>query len=310
MIGTSIFLAGGEAQAAIKALIENGVRNILFSYYFIHDLRRENAIARLQEEHPHVNWFLDSGAFTYMSKRSKGDPDLPELDTYVRRYFAYIDEYGAPYCRITELDVDAAGHDIEEVDQWREYMLGRWPHLNITPVWHATRGIEVWDSYCEDPRIRTLAIGSDAGDSQLGGLRRMVEHARGHGKPVHGFGQTKARVLNNVPFDSVDSSSWSFGQRTGISFIFKNNKFVTLTSPKKHLRRLFTSYYRNIGCDPKLILADDVKEVRKANIIAWRAFADRLDYMKRNSGQTQGLHPDYLVTTIPYRPRRAVDTGD
>lgn len=298
MIGTSIFLAGGEASALIKSLLEGNVRNVLFSYFYIWELRRENAIARIQRENPHINWFLDSGAFTYMMRYERDPESLPPLEQYVRRYFAYIDEYGAPYCRVTELDVDTSGHPIEEVDMWREEMLARWPHLNITPVWHESRGIEAWDKYCTDPRIRTLAIGSDAGDNKLGRLRQLVEQARLFHKPVHGFGQTKAKVLKTVPFDSVDSSSWSFGQRTGVTFIFRANTFVVLPADKKDMRRLYKKYFHNIGCDPQKIINDDVKEVRKANILAWRAYADRLDWLKVNSRQTVGLHPDYLIRTI------------
>lgn len=299
MIGTSIFLAGGEASGLIKSLIEGGVRNILFSYFYIWELRRENAIARIQRENPHVNWFLDSGAFTYMVRRTKEPDSLPPLDQYVRRYFAYIDEYGAPYCRVTELDVDTSGHPLEEVDEWREEMLERWPHLNVTPVWHETRGIEAWDQYCEDPRIRTLAIGSEAGDATLGRLRQLVNQARKWHKPVHGFGQTKTKVLRTVPFDSVDSSSWSFGQRSGITFIFRANTFLVMTADKKNLRRVYRRYFKNIGCDAQKVIDDDVKEVRKANVIAWRAYSDRLEWLKANSGQTEGLHPDYWVRSIP-----------
>jgi hypothetical protein len=298
MIGTTIFLAGGEASTLIKSLLDGGVRNVLFSYFYIWELRRENAIARIQKENPHVNWFLDSGAFTYMQRYQRNPESLPPLETYVRRYFSYIDEYGDPYCRITELDVDTSGHPLEEVDEWREHMLERWPHLNITPVWHESRGAGEWDRYCADPRIRTLAIGSDAGDDKLGYLRRLVMDARVVGKPVHGFGQTKTKVLTKVPFDSVDSSSWSFGQRTGITFIFRANKFLVLAANKKYLRANFKSYFTNIGCDAKLVVNDDVKEVRKANIIAWRAYADRLDYIKRVFGQNEGLHPDYLINTV------------
>jgi hypothetical protein len=292
-------LAGAEVETLSRALLENGVKNVLYSYFYVLAFRREEFIARMQREYPDVRWFLDSGAFTYAEKWETDQARLPPQEEYLRRYFEYIDEYGHNYCRITEPDFDLAGSlDVEQVDEVREWMLDRWPHLNVMPVWHPGRGPEAWTRYCRDPRIKVMAIGGGGtvrarsramttGSAtareilSFGQMRRMVMEAAHMGKPVHGFAMTKLRLLKVVPFASVDSTSWVMGQKYGTLYVFKNNDFRVMPADQKAKRKLYRGYFKAIGCDPDKVIADDVSEVRKANVIAWRNLSERLEYMQR-----------------------------
>jgi Intein splicing domain len=204
--GTTLFMAGAEVTRLGNDLINYGVKNILFSYYYILTMRREAVIEKWMNDNPHIIWFLDSGAFTYAQKYQESPGLLPPLRQYLQRYFSYIEEYGHRWCRITEPDMDIAGVDPDKVARWRNQMLDRWGDLNITPVWHRTRGIDEWESYLADPRVKTLAMGS--GDfNDVGLSRRLIMQAQEVGKPVHGFGMTRINtVLKHLPVDSVDSS--------------------------------------------------------------------------------------------------------
>lgn len=294
-VGTTVFLAGAELETLTRALLDCGVKSILYSYFLILQMKREDFIARIQDEYPEVNWFLDCGSYTY----SNADrDDLPPVKKYVRRYFAYIEECGERFCRVTEPDMDIGGEDVEQVDDWREEMLDRWPHLNITPVWHTGRGRETWYEYLHDERIKTLAVGSgDIHHAGIGAIRRLVMDAASVGKPVHGFGCTRVTTtLRQVPFDSVDSTSWLMGQKVGTTFIFRASKFITIPLEKKYTRNRYKTYFKNIGCDPKLVIADNVAQVRRANIIAWKGLADRLEYLKSSGRQTHGVNNS--ITTV------------
>lgn len=282
---TAIYFAGAEVETLTRALMDAGVKNVLYSYYYILTMRREDFIARIQQAYPHVNFFLDSGAFTYAVQFRERSHQLPPYQTYIQRYFQYIDEYGAPYCRITEPDLDGIrGFDEvtpDTVDEWREYMLERWPDLNIMPVWHGWRGPRAWAEYVADNRIRCLAIGRNGGPPGLN--RRMVMAAHQLGKPVHGFAQTRINTtMKVIPWDSVDSTSWLMGQKYGTLYIFRNNKFITLSKEHggKDKRKLYKAYFKNIGCDPRKIIEDDVAEVRKANVLAWKRVSDRFEQMR------------------------------
>lgn len=292
-VGTTIFFAGAEVEKLTRSLLDNGVRNILYSYYYIYTMRRESFIRRMMDEYPEVNWFLDCGAFTFGVKHradSAESAKLPSIRQYVRRYFAYIEDTGERWCRVTEPDMDLAGVPYREVYEWREEMFERWPHLNITPVWHTSRGIADWYECLDDPRIKSIAMGSGDILKNEGMTRRLVLDAAKVGVPVHGFGCTRVNtVLKRVPFDSVDSTTWLLGQRTGVVFLFRANKFSHIEGGFKEDRRLYKRYFRNIGCDVKKVLQDDVDEVRKANVIAWRALGDRLETMKLRGRQTHGV---------------------
>lgn len=294
---TVIFLAGGEVETLTRALVENGVRHILYSFHYIHQMRKERFIANVISQNPQIQFFLDSGAFTYWTMGQTQPERLIPFREYIRRYFQYIEEYGELFCRVTEPDFDGTFEEItlSMVYDWREEMLTRWPHLNVIPVWHLWRGTAEWTMYCEDPRIKALALGRCIGPPGL--HRRLVMEAHRHGKPVHGFAMTKMQTeLKWVPFDSVDSTSWVMGQKYGTTYIFKANKFVVMAKDAggKDKRRLYRDYYRGIGCDPDLVIADNVAEVRKSNIIAWRNLSARFAEMRKQQNLTYHDFPDLL----------------
>lgn len=88
---TTIHLAGGEVSRLTKALMDNGCKHVLFSFFFIHTMKLHAHIAKTQAEHPEVTYILDSGAFSYFSQIERGKK-LMEWRDYKREYFAYIAE--------------------------------------------------------------------------------------------------------------------------------------------------------------------------------------------------------------------------
>jgi hypothetical protein len=316
--GCTIYLAGAETTHLLKTLLENRVRFILLSYYYIRQFNQQEFVARMQARHPDVLWFLDSGAFTYstqvalQAERLNGGHRvgkvLPSPERYVEEYFDYIDQYGDAWCRITEPDLDGfEGLDVTEgdVDAWREEMLDRWPHLNVTPCYHGWRGREAWTAYCEDPRIKTLSFGRKSGDKNE--LRLLCLQARRHGKPVHGFGFTRVNTSlkgGYVPVDSADSTSWVLGQKYGLSYVFRANQLITLKADEKDKRGLYANYYRAIGVNADAIIYDDAATkdeqhlaLQKANIIAWRNLAARFHAQKevRDHLDARRLEGTYTV---------------
>ena len=287
---TRVYFAGAEVETLARALMDGGVKHVLWSYYYIQEMRREKFIEKLQNEYPDVSFILDSGAFTYWSKFKSEPHKLMPWRVYRRRYFQYIDATWDKWARIAELDLDETfpdgkgGYEItyEMLADWREEMIDRWPAAPIMPVWHGMRGPEEWTSYVRDPRFRYLAIGS--GNPGLGFVRKLILEAHQWNKLVHGFGMTRvATELKHLPYDTVDSTSWLMGQKFGTIFIFRNNMFRRVGKDGalgKNERRLYRKHFTAIGVDWKKIEADDVAEVRKANILAWRRLGDRLDYMR------------------------------
>ena len=114
--------------------------------------------------------------------------------------------------------------------------------------------------------------------------------AQKYKKPVHGFAMTKFQTtLKLVPYDSVDSSSWVMGQKYGLTYIFMGNRWKVLTGDDKKYRRRYRQYFKSIGVNWELIEADNVDELRKSNVIAWRNLSARYHEMKVRRDHQLGM---------------------
>ena len=79
----------------------------------------------------------------------------------------------------------------------------------IIPVWHKNRGIEDFKKMCQERAGKIVAItgfkNEDIKDHQY---LMFLKYAKQFGCKVHCLGMTRKKVLDQVPFDYVDSSSW------------------------------------------------------------------------------------------------------
>ena len=79
----------------------------------------------------------------------------------------------------------------------------------IIPVWHKNRGIEEFKKMCHDYQNRVIAItgfkNEDIKDEQY---LMFLKYAKKYNCKVHCLGMTRLKILNKVPFDFVDSSTW------------------------------------------------------------------------------------------------------
>lgn len=281
-------------ETLTRALLDNGVKRVLYSYYYIYKMRREGFIARMQEEYPDVQWFLDSGAYTFIvrSKDPATAATLPSWKVYKKLYFTYVRDTFERWTQIMELDLDhLKGVTFDDLADWRDEMFDLCgPSLNLCPVWHPDRGLPEWTAYCRDSRFRHLALGAGHFNKGAGKVRRMVMEAHQWNKTVHGLGMTRVNTsLQVIPYDTVDSTSWLMGQKFGTLFVFQNNKFRLVGkdgSMGKRERMLYRSHFRAIGVDWRKIEADEISEVRRANIIAWRRLSDRLEEMRKRHGRS------------------------
>ena len=287
---TTLYWAGAENITLTQALLRNGVTTMLYSYHWIYQMRRDGFIARMKQNNPQLDLVLDSGAFTYAEKARLGGGDLPPPRLFFERYKEYLRNFGHLWSRVMEFDVDSSddvmGVTVDEVDEWRSELLEEFPHLSICPVYHHWRGTEAWQSYLDDPRVKSLAIGRAAPSDP--GIRIYVDAAHRVGKTVHGLAFTKYNTsLQWIPIDSVDSSSWVTGQRYGNFFVFHAGKLHNITTANRGKQRLkqYRTYIEARGCDPDLVMAGDRKELLECNIRTWILVSKRLELMRKQRGE-------------------------
>ena len=93
------------------------------------------------------------------------------------------------------------------------------------PVWHTNRGYDKWLEIVKD--YDYVCFGSFLTDgckrSKYPLIAKFLSDASKQNCKVHGLGFTSMEFLKKLKFYSVDSSSWTAGNRFGITYLFKKN---------------------------------------------------------------------------------------
>ena len=164
-------------------------------------------------------FLLDSGAFTFMS--SKTNKDNVDFEQYLDEYISFINKHDVKY--FFELDIDSVvGY--EEVKRLRRKLEAKTGKKCI-PVWHKSRGLEEWKKMCEE--YDYVAIGGivtkEIKQKEYLILNKLIDIAHKEGCLVHGLGFTHTQYIKIVNFDSVDSTTWTYGQRYALGYYFQKN---------------------------------------------------------------------------------------
>lgn len=144
---------------------------------------------------------IDSGAHSFQKGKKV---DWVE---YTKQYAEFIKEFDKPnVIGYFEMDVDnIIGYD--KVLELRKILENT--SNKIIPVWHKNRGIEEYKKMCRNYAGKVIAItgfkNEDIKDEQY---LMFLKYAKKFNCKVHCLGMTRKKILDKVPFDFVDSSSW------------------------------------------------------------------------------------------------------
>lgn len=196
--------------------------DILSSYYYCKSLPELTTIIPEMRD-----FMLDSGVFSFINSGKKCD-----YDRYIHEYADYIRENKIK--AYVELDVDQL-IGVKETRRLRDRLenLVGWRSI---PVWHTIRGKESFLQDCKEyPRICLGFFLTEGLPSQLTDKWApwFIDKAHELDCRIHGLGFTKTRSLPRFHFDSVDSSSWSGGQRYGTHWDFDPNQKIMVQGTKK-----------------------------------------------------------------------------
>lgn len=202
---------------------------ILESFYYADDWV-EKMIPKLS------HFMLDSGVFTM----AYGSGAKIDLDVYTERYIEFINKNNVDL--FFEMDVDdlVGLSKAEELRQKIERGTGKQP----IPIFHKSRGKEYFVDMCKN--YPYVAIGGIAGKGNMTKRKEympyfkwFIDTAHKNGAKIHGLGFTDLKALETFKFDSVDSTSWTTGNRFGS--IYKFNGETMLKYDKKQGQRLADS---------------------------------------------------------------------
>lgn len=192
--------------------------NVLMSFYYPSDWQTKNI-------HNFKSFMLDSGAFSFVYGAKKS----VDMSTYFDRYKRYVKENNVPL--FFELDID----ELVGYDKVLEYRanLEKYVGRRCIPVWHTNRGKNEWLRMCDE--YDYVAIGGIA-DKGRKSIEKYIpwftKEAHKRGAKVHGLGYTSLSNLPRMMFDSVDSSSWLYGNIGAYVYIWDGREMKKVGVPK------------------------------------------------------------------------------
>lgn len=186
---------------------------------------------------------IDSGAHSFQKGKK-----VDWLE-YTKKYAEFIKEFDRPnVIGYFEMDVDnIIGYDkVIELRKLLEQVSNK-----IIPVWHKNRGIEEYKKMCKDYAGKVVAItGFKNEDIQDHQYLMFLKYAKKYNCKVHCLGMTRKKVLDKVPFDYVDSSSWvqasifgRIGNRKVTKEFSKNNREKVFIENYKEAKKMQDYYY-------------------------------------------------------------------
>lgn len=168
----------------------------LMSYYYV---KGNPQLAEYIRDHSELV-MIDSGAHSFQKGKKV---DWVE---YTKQYAEFIKKYDRPnVVGYFEMDVDGViGY--EKVLQLRKILESA--SDKIIPVWHDSRGIEEYKKMCRDYAGKVIAFSGIRGEIKDHQYLMFMKYAKKYNCKVHCLGMTRKKLLDVVPFDYTDSSSW------------------------------------------------------------------------------------------------------
>lgn len=172
---------------------------------------------------------IDSGTFTFLHSSGiscvsgKSKTNLPQIDAYVQNYFDWVEKVYDRIDYFVELDVqEIVG--LDKVKKWREEWKRRGLYDKCITCYHSVDTWRDFEEMIDTSQSRYVALEGAKGRSFRLPLKKCIKYCYERDVKVHGFAMTNSTILEDCPFYSVDSSTWSMGVRYGAVQMFKNGK--------------------------------------------------------------------------------------
>ena len=225
-----VYLAGSISVKSRYILEQNGEADeikdksidiaILESFYYCHSDKLVKAIIPKLK-----NFMLDSGAFTFFTLGRK-----VEWIKYIDRYIDFINENKVELFFELDIDILIGYEKVLKLRRYLEKGVGR----KCIPVWHKNRGKDEFLRLCDE--YDYVSIGGIASneikteDYKL--FPWFINEAHKRNTKIHALGFTNLNGLRKYHFDSVDSSTWTYGNRFGYLYKFNGRTLVKHNRPR------------------------------------------------------------------------------
>ena len=262
-----IIYSGVENESYYDILYNMGIRNFLMSYHYIQN--KHISMSRFKEAD--VRLMIDSGAHTYQNDPKYADVSVEEWENHLQKYLKWAENHKDAIFAIASFDfeniVDPAIVDMWNKKYFEPFMLKT--GIPVCFVWHQN-SYQTWEYYCKRyPYVGFSSVNTEGVAIDLSEYREKLKVAENNDCLVHGFGMTRTNMLTELPFYTVDSTTWLVGLQYGeINYWTSSNKMSRLKKDKwkgAYLDDICSRY----SLSKELLLAEDVTELIKANVGAF-----------------------------------------
>lgn len=263
--------SGVEDERNFDILYDMGIRNFLMSYQYV------------QNRHMNVDkfsglgikFFIDSGAYTYMSDPKYADFTIEDWEKQIERYLRWVKKHSDIVFACASLDIEALVGG-EQVQKWNEkyfepFMLDT--GIPVCFVWHEDSYL-TWERHCQ--RYPYVGVSGGVDDTFEKDLRDKLRIAEKYNTVVHGMAMTKTSLLTSLPFYTVDSTTWLVGLQYGEVNYWTGKKMTRLKKDKwkgNMLPKLVS-----LGFDEQKLLEEDNTEMIRVNV---HAFMEAEEYIQK-----------------------------
>lgn len=264
----AFFYSGVEYSNYLEGCYDMGIRNFLMSYHYLSG----RGLKGIFDVYPDIHLFVDSGAFTYTTDAKYAERTVAEWEEHIQKYLRWAERHKEQIFAIANLDIEGLV-GAETVTRWnREYFEPFMLQTGIPVcfVYHDGLSDYDWKTYCQRyPYVGFSSINVDDKKLDMNEYREYLRTAEKYDALVHGFGMTKIKELAELPYYTVDSTTWKVGMMYGKLIIFDGRtvKQIGKEDWEEKAFPLIQNYPINIDFD--LLWDYDEPEVIRANVYAF-----------------------------------------
>lgn len=283
----SMLFSGVEDDKNFQILYDMGIRNFLISYHYV----QKKHLDVSKYEKLGVKFFVDSGAFTYMSSLEHEDWTIEQWEKHIEGYLKWIEKHKNIIFAFASLDIEYLVGG-EKVQEWNEkyfepFMLRT--GIPVCFVYHDNATKLTWEQYCERyPYVGISWGGIDTQGNDLKYGMNRLKVAEKYKCLVHGMAMTQTALLTKLPFYTVDSTTWLVGLQYGEINFWTGKKMTRLKKDKWKGPMLEQIVAK--GFDRQKLLDEDKEEMIKVNV---HAFMEAEEYVQEKlKARMYWLRPD------------------
>lgn len=284
--------SGVEDEKNFKLLYDMGIRNFLISFHYVQKKRLD--VSRYEEMG--IKFFVDSGAFTYITNLEYQDYTIEQWESQIEKYLKWIEKHRNIVFAFASLDLEYLVGG-EKVQEWNEkyfepFMLRT--GIPVCFVYHDNATKLTWEQYCQRyPYVGISWGGLDTQGNDIGYGTQKLKIAEKYGAVAHGMAMTQTALLTKLPFYTTDSTTWLVGLQYGEINFWTGKKMSRLKKDKwkgSMLEQLVAK-----GFDRQKLLDEDKEEMVRVNV---HAFIEAEKFVQeRLKSRMYWLRPDSVERT-------------